>query len=77
MTVVSYKCPNCGAELEFDPKTQKFGCEYCSSQFTKEELDRIRPEPEAADQPEDKKEAEKTVRKRLWSTPARVAVRRL
>lgn len=59
MTVVSYKCPNCGAELEFDPKTQKFGCEYCASQFTKEELDRIRPEPEAADQPEDKKEAEK------------------
>ena len=43
MTVVSYKCPNCGAELEFDPKTQKFGCEYCASQFTKEELDRIRP----------------------------------
>lgn len=33
MSAVSYKCPNCGGELKFDPKTQKYKCEYCVSAF--------------------------------------------
>ncbi len=37
--IVSYQCPNCRAPLSFDPATGKFTCEYCSSSFTKEELD--------------------------------------
>lgn len=36
-TVQQYKCPNCLAELRFDPKKQGFGCEYCGSYFTAEE----------------------------------------
>lgn len=39
MSAISYKCPNCGGELKFDPGTQKFECEYCMSYFTQEELD--------------------------------------
>ncbi len=36
-TVQQYHCPNCSAELRFDPKKQGFGCEYCDSFFTPEE----------------------------------------
>lgn len=60
MSVITYKCPNCGGGLIFDPATQNYRCEYCLSKFTQEELDRTavkeesRPEPEsAAAQPED------------------------
>lgn len=38
MEAVQYKCPNCGGELKFKPDTQKFGCEYCFSEFTEEEI---------------------------------------
>jgi predicted RNA-binding Zn-ribbon protein involved in translation (DUF1610 family) len=27
------KCPNCGASLVFDPKTQKLYCDYCDNSF--------------------------------------------
>ncbi|MDE5582899.1 MAG: hypothetical protein K2J08_04265 [Ruminococcus sp.] len=33
MESTEYKCPNCSAGLTFMPETQKFGCEYCSSEF--------------------------------------------
>ena len=36
--VVTYKCPNCGGELTFDPSAQRFSCQYCSSSFTELEL---------------------------------------
>ena len=32
------KCPNCSAELHFDPKDQKVKCEYCASEFDVKEL---------------------------------------
>ena len=38
-TAVTYHCPNCAAPLAFDPGTGRFSCEYCRSEFTKEELD--------------------------------------
>ena len=37
MSAVSYKCPNCGGELIFDPQTQKYKCEYCFSYFTEDQ----------------------------------------
>lgn len=39
MSVVTYKCPNCGGELTFDPESQKFQCEYCLSSFEEQELE--------------------------------------
>ncbi len=36
-TVQQFKCPNCCAELRFDPQKQGFDCEYCGSFFTSEE----------------------------------------
>ncbi|MBQ8341774.1 MAG: TFIIB-type zinc ribbon-containing protein [Clostridia bacterium] len=36
---VTYQCPNCSAGLAFDPAKQKFCCEFCLSEFTKDELE--------------------------------------
>ena len=41
MAVISYKCPNCGGELSFDPESQKLKCEYCVSLFSKEEVEEL------------------------------------
>ena len=38
MSLVSYKCPNCGGGLTFDPVSQKLTCEYCMSEFSEEEI---------------------------------------
>ncbi|MDE5770950.1 MAG: hypothetical protein K2I06_04865 [Ruminococcus sp.] len=46
MESTEYKCPNCNADLKFMPDTQKFGCEYCSSEFTLEEMQAINAETE-------------------------------
>lgn len=43
MSVISYKCPNCDGELIFDPKTQKYKCEYCFSLLSQEELEAMTP----------------------------------
>jgi DNA-directed RNA polymerase subunit RPC12/RpoP len=34
----THKCPNCGGPLLFDPKDQKFHCEYCLNIYTEEEV---------------------------------------
>lgn len=49
MAVISYKCPNCGGDLRFDPRTQNFRCEYCDSEFTEEQLDGKQEQPEASE----------------------------
>ena len=54
MNTITYKCPNCDGGLVFDPKSQKFKCEYCLSEFTEGELERLPEEPTeaSAGQPE-------------------------
>lgn len=47
MALMSYKCPNCGGGLKFDPASQKFKCEFCLSEFTEDEMRQIE-EKEAA-----------------------------
>ena len=37
MESIQYKCPNCNADLRFNPKKQGFSCEFCDSFFTIEE----------------------------------------
>lgn len=39
MATITWKCPNCGGGLIFNPETQKYKCEYCLSGFTLEELE--------------------------------------
>jgi len=47
MAAISYKCPNCGGELIFDPASQEYKCEYCVSHFNQEELDKANPKKES------------------------------
>ncbi len=58
MALMSYKCPNCGGGLVFDPDSQKLKCEYCLSEFTEEEMKRLEetaasPETEETASPEE------------------------
>lgn len=46
MAVITYKCPNCGGDLKFDPESQRYQCEYCRSDFSQEELDQMTPAAE-------------------------------
>ena len=39
MATITYKCLNCDADLTYQPGTGNFGCAYCGSSFTKEELE--------------------------------------
>ncbi len=41
MESVKYTCPNCCADLKFDPQQQKLTCEYCLSSFTVEEIKKL------------------------------------
>ena len=36
--VLDNRCPACGAKIDFNPKNQKWDCEYCGSNFTLEEM---------------------------------------
>lgn len=38
MAITSYKCPSCGAPIEFKPDLQKFSCDYCLSEYTEKEI---------------------------------------
>ena len=38
MDTFTHKCPNCGGPLLFDPKDQKFHCEYCLNIYTEAEV---------------------------------------
>ena len=39
MATIIYKCPNCGGDLRFEPQEQNFQCEYCLSEFSKEQME--------------------------------------
>ena len=56
MATITYKCPNCGGGLRFDPKLQKFKCDFCLSEFTQEELEKLTPQ-QAGDQTVSEEEA--------------------
>ncbi len=47
MSVLTYKCPNCGGSLIFQPKTQQYACEYCLSEFDQTALDASTPEADS------------------------------
>lgn len=58
MEALTYKCPNCGGGLVFDPSSGQFKCEFCLSKFTEEELKQHFPgqtEPDAAESAEESK----------------------
>ncbi|HOM02030.1 MAG TPA: DNA helicase PriA [Acetivibrio sp.] len=38
-SVKEYKCPSCGAGLDFDPPSQKWKCHYCFNEYEKDQFD--------------------------------------
>ena len=38
MDVKLYRCPDCGADLKFNPDKQLFCCEYCRGEFTQQQV---------------------------------------
>lgn len=48
MDFVQYKCPCCGAALQFSPETQKLSCESCGNQYDLEVLKSYEKEEKAA-----------------------------
>ncbi len=50
MSVVSYKCPSCGAGISFDSEKQLFACEYCLSTFTEEEMSQQTPKEDISEE---------------------------
>lgn len=47
METVQYKCPCCGASLEFNSADGNFSCGYCGSSFTMEQLKAAFPDNES------------------------------
>ena len=43
----TYQCPNCNGRLSFDGSSGKLTCEFCGSQFTPEEVERLFAEKQA------------------------------
>ncbi len=43
MSILSYKCPNCGGELVFEPDSGNYVCHFCRSVFTQQQLDELTP----------------------------------
>ena len=31
--ITAYKCPNCGADIPFDPHAENLKCSYCDTEF--------------------------------------------
>lgn len=60
MEASQYKCPNCDAELVFDPSTQQLTCDFCRSEFTMDKIKEIYAgkTPETMEETQQKEEFE-------------------
>lgn len=45
-TILQFKCPNCGATIPFDSKSQKLKCQHCDTEFDVETLKAFSDESE-------------------------------
>ncbi len=52
-SALSYNCPSCGAELMFNAEKSKLCCEFCESEYTKDELLELKAEEIARQRQED------------------------
>ena len=48
MATVSYKCPNCGGGLVYEPESGQYQCEYCLSEFTQQKLEEMTPQMDSS-----------------------------
>ena len=57
MDVLTYQCPQCGAPLKFNEKTQRWDCEYCLGSFDLSVLEKEEAAKEAQSSPAPEAEA--------------------
>ncbi len=70
MEVLTYQCPNCGAPLEFDSKTQKWDCKFCLSSFKEKDLEEYEAQRQAQQQKDEQQEEdEDTTEKKCYYCP--------
>lgn len=50
MATITYKCPNCDADLTYRPATGDFGCAYCGGTFTGEQLEALADQDSLVDE---------------------------
>ncbi len=53
MGAITYKCPACGGELVFDPKSGQYRCPYCGSLYTQQQMDELNPSEGSTRQEDD------------------------
>ncbi len=68
-SVVSHKCPSCGAEIKFEPSVEKMQCDYCLNTFTVQQLEDY-AEQMAKKAPEELKRAEEQAKLYGYSCPS-------
>ncbi|MDO5016410.1 MAG: hypothetical protein Q4E09_05340 [Eubacteriales bacterium] len=59
MASYSYKCPNCGAPLSWDPGSGQVECEYCKSSFSVAEVEEFNKRAQAASEEKAREEAQR------------------
>ena len=55
MDVKLYRCPNCSAELKFNPDKQLFCCDYCRGEFTPQQVNQMVQQISEAEQDQQRK----------------------
>lgn len=54
MATKSYKCPSCGAGIEYKPALKKFKCDFCLSEYTEKEINELNLNKEETYKKDDK-----------------------
>lgn len=63
MSVVTYKCPNCGGPLGFNAESQSWKCEFCLSDFNSEEIEKISEQQNQTGENPENENTEESARK--------------
>lgn len=62
MASYSYKCPNCGAPLSWEPGSGQVECDYCKSAFSVAEVEEFNKRAQAASEEKAQQEAQRQAR---------------
>lgn len=71
---VAYKCPSCGASLNFNAATQGFDCEFCGGHFGKSELEALTAKGVEAFPPQDEDSPEKSAEKEHFASDSKLYI---
>lgn len=61
MSLLNYKCPSCGASINYDASQDKSVCDFCNSVFTLKELDDYAKKSEKKEKPASEKDSQEEI----------------